>query len=203
MKVIVLFSGGIDSRLLVERAHRSGQLDAVYWVNYNQPNCVLERKAVDDWAKPRGVEVLWSHVPLLGDMRADYGAPGPRIVPHRNLVLLGCALNAASVRGADQVWLGATKDDDESYVDCRASYHMRLNALLHAPERLGRTDGVKYSGPVVDYPLEYMPKVAVVRELVELGVDLGETWSCYTPARGRACGTCDACVQRLAAIEAL
>lgn len=43
---------------------------------------------------------------------------------------------------------------------------------------------------------------AVVKLGRNLGVDLGQSWSCYSPKFGEACGGCDACRARVAALEA-
>ena len=48
-------------------------------------------------------------------------------------------------------------------------------------------------------PLLDLSKAEIVRLGLSLGVDYGETTSCYDPepATGAACGHCDACVLRL------
>ena len=43
-------------------------------------------------------------------------------------------------------------------------------------------------------PLLTMTKAEIIRAGLDLGVDYGETVSCYqADAEGRACGRCDAC----------
>ena len=47
-----------------------------------------------------------------------------------------------------------------------------------------------------------MSKADIVREAARLGVDLGETWSCYDPTPdGRHCGACDSCRLRRKGFE--
>ena len=47
-----------------------------------------------------------------------------------------------------------------------------------------------------------MTKADIVKEAVELGVDLKLTHSCYDPAPdGRACGHCDSCILRRKGFE--
>jgi 7-cyano-7-deazaguanine synthase len=43
-----------------------------------------------------------------------------------------------------------------------------------------------------------MTKAAIIRQGMALGVDYGQTTTCYDPAPdGAACGRCDACLLRL------
>jgi 7-cyano-7-deazaguanine synthase len=47
-------------------------------------------------------------------------------------------------------------------------------------------------------PLIHCTKAEIIRRGLALGVDFGQTTSCYDPAAdGRACGRCDACLLRL------
>jgi len=47
-------------------------------------------------------------------------------------------------------------------------------------------------------PLIQMSKADITRLALELGVDVGLTFTCYDPdGEGRSCGDCDACQLRL------
>jgi 7-cyano-7-deazaguanine synthase len=47
-------------------------------------------------------------------------------------------------------------------------------------------------------PLIDLPKAAIIKRGLELGVDYSLTRSCYSPGSGgAACGECDACLLRL------
>jgi 7-cyano-7-deazaguanine synthase len=49
----------------------------------------------------------------------------------------------------------------------------------------------------------HLSKAEIVRRGIELGVDYGQTVSCYqADAEGRACGVCDSCRLRRAGFEA-
>ena len=51
-------------------------------------------------------------------------------------------------------------------------------------------------------PLQHLTKAAIIREGVRLGVDYGQTMSCYDPdQQGRACGACDSCLLRRRGFE--
>ncbi len=57
---------------------------------------------------------------------------------------------------------------------------------------------------VIHAPLLTLSKEQIIRRGLELGVDYGQTHSCYDPTpEGLACGRCDACALRLAAFAGL
>lgn len=122
------------------------------------------------------------------------GGIGPGIpityVPARNTILLSLALAWAEVLGAQAIFVGANAVDYSGYPDCRPEYLRAFEAMANLATKAaveGRR--IQVRGPLVD-----LPKAAIVKLALELGVDPAETVSCYQPdAEGRACGACDAC----------
>jgi 7-cyano-7-deazaguanine synthase len=191
--VLVLMSGGVDSTLLAARAHASGQLGALLFIDYGQPAARMESQAVTRWSYRRKVEAVRLTVRMwgVGDaMRIGVGAPGLRIVPGRNLILVSHAINIAKVRGFDEVWIGANADDI-SYPDCRARW-------IDALDELAISDvGVRLCAPLVA-----MSKTDIMSEAQTVGVDISETWSCYQPLDMiEPCGSCHSCIERAAALR--
>lgn len=175
--VIVLMSGGLDSMVLAERARRAGVLGGCVFVDYGHPAAQQEAWHAFAWCRAHDVRLHVVHVHglMLGDM-ADIDAPGLRVVPNRNAVLLGIAANfAASVVGCVEVHIGAIADD-AAYPDCSAEWIERLGAAF--PMRL--------SAPLVQWR-----KAEVVQEARRLGLD--SWWSCYGPGP-LPCGTCSSCL---------
>lgn len=131
------------------------------------------------------------------------GGSGPGIpvtyVPARNTVLLSLALAWAEVLGAEAIFVGANAVDYSGYPDCRPEYLRAFEAMANLATKAaveGRR--IQVRGPLVD-----LPKAAIVKLALELGVDPSETVSCYQPdAEGRACGACDACRIRKKGFEA-
>ncbi len=111
-------------------------------------------------------------------------------VPARNTILLSLALAWAEVLGAEAIFVGANAVDYSGYPDCRPAYLEAFEAMANLATKAaveGRR--IQVRGPLVD-----LPKAAIVKLALELGVDPAETVSCYQPdAEGRACGACDAC----------
>ncbi len=120
-------------------------------------------------------------------------------VPARNTILLSLALGWAEVLGARHIFVGANAVDYSGYPDCRPEYLRAFEAMANLATKAA-TEGrrIAVQGPLVD-----LPKAAIVRLALELGVDPAMTVSCYQPdAGGRACGLCDACRIRKAGFEA-
>lgn len=189
--IVVLCSGGVDSALLAWWAHQAGELVGLVWANYNQPAALQEWRAVDRIASL--LRAPLHEVPLTtvstGPMQDRTGAPGPRLVPVRNLLLIAHAANQAASLGAHEVHIGAIADDHEAYPDCRPSY-LGQAALLTMPF------GVNVRAPLITWT-----KPMIIREARRLGL-LEHTWSCYTPTGpefDRPCGTCNSCRSRIEA----
>jgi 7-cyano-7-deazaguanine synthase len=131
------------------------------------------------------------------------GGAGPGIprtyVPARNTILLSLALGWAEVLGAQHIFVGANAVDYSGYPDCRPEYLRAFEAMANLATKAaveGRR--IEIRGPLVD-----LPKAAIVKLALELGVDPAMTVTCYQPdAEGRACGACDACRIRRAGFEA-
>ena len=62
--------------------------------------------------------------------------------------------------------------------------------------------GVEGDPFTIHAPLQDMTKAEIAREAARLGLDAGQSHSCYDPgADGGACGTCDACRLRAMGFE--
>ena len=108
----------------------------------------------------------------------------------RNTIMLSIALGWAEVLGANDIFCGVNAVDYSGYPDCRPKFVEAFERLAN----LATKAGVEGAGIRVHAPLQHMSKAAIAREGVRLGVDFGQTVSCYkADADGRACGHCDAC----------
>lgn len=185
MKVLLLFSGGIDSTVLAHLALEQGHELVPFFIDYAQPAIREERKACRWWCDEHGVQLAQARLTLLGvaaAMATGKGESGPRVVPYRNMIMAAHALSAAAFHGCNEVWLGATKSDHDAYPDCRAEWVAWMNGAA-------RMEGIAVKAPLVD-----MTKKRVLETAGRLDVVLRRTWSCYQPHQFAVpCGTCDAC----------
>jgi 7-cyano-7-deazaguanine synthase len=105
------------------------------------------------------------------------------IVPNRNAIFLSVAVNVASQAKADTVTIGCNLDDAEYFPDCRIEFLNSMNAA------------VKAAGYDVEVCAPYIGKRkweigAMARDM---GVSVGEVWTCYQPNENGPCGSCPAC----------
>ena len=201
-RAIVLLSGGLDSMVSGGLAREQGFHLAALTIDYNQRHRV-ELEAAKRVAAALGVD---SHVTLPLNLRAFGGSaltdaaiavpeqPTAGIpvtyVPARNTLMLSLALGWAEVVGAAAIYVGVNAIDYSGYPDCRPAFIAAFAALATVATRAG----VEGRPIAIEAPLLHMTKAEVIRTGLRLGVDYGQTGSCYQPDDGgRACGRCDAC----------
>ncbi|MDB5321905.1 MAG: exsB protein [Phycisphaerales bacterium] len=116
-------------------------------------------------------------------------------VPARNTIFLAYALAWAEVLDAPNVFIGVNAIDYSGYPDCRPDF-------IEAFQRAANL-GTKFAGRFkIHAPLIHLTKAQIIRRGTELGVDYGQTHSCYDPDEtGAACGHCDSCLLRKKGFE--
>ena len=183
MKALLLFSGGLDSMLLAEQLLKDDGMElAVVHYRYPHPAAPREYEAVARWLVAHPVERYWVSLPIAApQMDIGVGTPGPRVVPHRNLVMLSQAVHLADTIGAKRVYIGCNHSDEHAYVDCRRGYLIALNSLIEASD-------IQVVAPLIN-----QSKHDILAAARELG--LSGWWSCYQPDGTRPCGTCNSCLE--------
>ena len=206
---VVLLSGGLDSMVTAAIAKELGYEVNALTIDYNQ------RHRIEIEAARAIVERLdiGRHIILPLDLRQFGGSsltddiPVPKggvgadipvtYVPARNLVFLSLTLAWAEALGATDVFIGVNALDYSGYPDCRPEFIAGFENLASLATKAG-VGGKAFS---VHAPLQYMHKSDIVREAIRLDLDLALSWSCYDPqAEDQACGMCDSCRLRRAAV---
>jgi 7-cyano-7-deazaguanine synthase len=114
-------------------------------------------------------------------------------VPARNRVFLSMAAAFAEKLPARDILIGVNSVDYSGYPDCRPEF---IEAFTRAAN-LGTSAVFDNDAFTVHAPLMRLSKAEIIRLGISLGVDYGETVSCYqADDTGRACGRCDACILR-------
>lgn len=198
---LLIYSGGLDSTVLLYKLAAEGRLAAALSVNYGQRhaketefaefNC---RKLGIDW----GVADISNLAPLFGkNSLTDDSTEVPdghyedatmkiTVVPNRNMTLLSIAAARAIALGCDAVAYAAHGGDHAIYPDCRNEFADAMDAAL----RLCHYTPIRLERPFVN-----KSKADIVKIGTELGVDFSKTWSCYKGGKIH-CGTCGTCVER-------
>ena len=201
-RAIVLVSGGLDSATTLALATAAGFRAYALSVDYGQRHRVELEAARRVAASGGAVEHRIMRVDLAaigGSALTDAAIAVPEqptagipvtYVPARNTLMLSLALGWAEVVGAAAIYVGVNAIDYSGYPDCRPAFIAAFAALATVATRAG----VEGRPIAIEAPLLHMTKAEVIRTGLKLGVDYGQTVSCYQPGDGgRACGRCDAC----------
>lgn len=187
-KVVLAFSGGMDSSVLLHMA--AEKFDEVYclFFDYGQRH-KKEFQCAEKQLKSlnKGVEMLVIDTPLnvlaptssltnldidTPDVREMRGEAQPKsYVPFRNMLFISYLLSYAEGVGADAVWYGAAQVDSlAGYWDGSPEFLKEINdvAALNREHRI-----------VVEAPLLTMSKADIILEGIRLGVKFSDTWTCY------------------------
>lgn len=203
---IVLFSGGLDSTTCLYWARANFKDITTISFRYGQRHS-SELIATTKITKQLGVShrIIDIDIAQLGgsaltDQNIDvpnYDAASDAVpvtyVPARNTIFLSYALAAAEVMQANYIVIGVSSVDFSGYPDCRPDFIEAFENLANLATVAGRA-GNRLS---VVAPLQNLSKAQTLELGLSLGVDYGETVSCYqADSDGRACGVCDSCALR-------
>jgi 7-cyano-7-deazaguanine synthase len=208
---VVLVSGGLDSATVLAMARAQGHACYALSFDYGQRHR-SELAAADRVARSLGAVEhrtfpldlrQFGGSALTDDAIAVPDAPGEGIpvtyVPARNTVFMSLALAWAEVLGAGDIFIGVNAVDYSGYPDCRPEFIAAFEQMANLATRAA-VEGHRLT---IHAPLIHMSKAEIIRAGTSLGVDYGQTLSCYNPdGRGRACGVCDSCRLRAAGFAA-
>ena len=201
-KAVVLLSGGLDSATMLAIARDKGYQCYALSLDYGQRHhaeLAAARRVAAALGAVEHKTILLDLTRIGGSALTDTGIDVPRqpaegipvtYVPARNTIFLSIALGWAEVLGAWDLFIGVNAVDYSGYPDCRPEYIQAFQRLCQLATRAG-VEGGSFR---VNAPLIEMSKADIIRTGIRLGVDYGQTLSCYAADEsGRACGECDSC----------
>ena len=112
------------------------------------------------------------------------------VVPFRNGIMLSVAAGLAESRGLSKVMMANHFGDHDIYPDCRKEFVDAMSQAMAAGT---------YANITIDAPYTIISKADIARKGKSLGVDYGQTWSCYKGGEVH-CGKCATCLERKAAL---
>ena len=225
MKCVALLSGGVDSATACMLAKKNGY--EVYGLNFRRVRKEFETEYARRFAERHGINFKAVDADVTSLIREVQDTPLSYVSMSgqqweflwgRNIIYLTLAANYAASINASSIIVGfaphdALRTDDPSscdYPDCHPRVLDALSDLLTIT--FHRTAQPRPSGDGllrIDAPLmnRVKTKVDVFKLALELGINIEDTISCYTPIKTsegwRSCGQCLACHHRRAALTVL
>lgn len=205
MKTILIYSGGLDSTVLLFHLRDEGHGVKALGIDYGQRH----RRELDhaqgiasDIGVPFRVADLSPLGPFLAgsSQTSDLEVPEGHyadesmkltVVPNRNMLMLSVAIAWAVSTKADAVAYAAHAGDHAIYPDCRPEFAKAMDEAA----RLCDWSPVELFRPFIG-----MTKADIVRRGAELAVPFEKTWSCYKGLDAH-CGKCGTCVERREAFK--
>lgn len=208
MDSVLLLSGGIDSCTALAKVIDDGYDPLCISFTYGSKHSEVELASAVAIARyynrdHRVVEVphIFEGSGLIDEdlphgrtqEEMEAGGIAPSYVPMRNTVLLGLAGSIADGLKIQNImiWYGAHADDHVGYPDCRPEWIFAQTTAMY----LGSKHGV-----VLQAPFMWDTKIDIVRLASQRLAPLHLTHSCYE-GKQPACGTCDTCINRIAAFK--
>jgi 7-cyano-7-deazaguanine synthase len=214
-KAVLLISGGADSATMLAIATKANyQIHAISF-DYGQKNKV----ELNNVTKLLQNYPVASHKIIKIDLGAFGGSTlteeGAKIekyqhiedlpkdtassfVPARNTVFLSLGLAFAESIKAYDIFIGTHESDTGNYPDCKPVFIEAFQALANVATSITSAD----KKITIHSPLMHLTKADVIALGLSLGVDYGNTISCYDPSpEGLSCGQCLSCKIRLDAFS--
>ena len=201
-RAVILVSGGLDSTTVLAMARSQGFACYTLSFDYGQRHSaeLLAAERVSQSLGDVEHKVVKLNLDSIGGSAlTDTSIAVPEeetegipvtYVPARNTVFLSIALGWAEVLGADDIFIGVNAVDYSGYPDCRPEYIAAFEDMANLATR----SGVEGQRLTIRTPLMDMGKGDIIRAGIALGVDYGQTVSCYQATEeGLACGRCDSC----------
>ena len=196
---VIIYSGGLDSTtLLYEERERValavtfdyGSNHAAREIACARHHCALlgvEHLVIDlAFMKRYFSSSLLSGAEAIPDGSYDDENMRSTVVPFRNGIMLSVACGLAEDRGLRRVLIANHGGDHAIYPDCRPEFVAAMGAAMQAGT---------YAGVQLAAPYTHLSKSEIVRRGAALGIDYGQTYSCYRGGE-QHCGTCGTCTER-------
>ncbi len=196
---VIIYSGGLDSTTLLYEERERIALAVTF--DYGSNHAVHEVACARKICKQLGVEhlvidltfmkkyfcsSLLSGADAIPEGNYDDENMKSTVVPFRNGIMLSVACGLAESRGLTRVLIANHGGDHAIYPDCRPGFINAMDAAMQA----GTYVGVRIVAPYTN-----LKKVDLVRRGSALGIDYGQTYSCYKGGE-RHCGRCGTCTER-------
>jgi len=196
---VIVYSGGLDSTTLLYEERERVALAVTF--DYGSNHAAREIACARHHCALLGIEHLVIELGFMGRYfqssllsgadaipSGNYDEENMKstVVPFRNGIMLSIACGLAESRGLKRVLIANHGGDHAIYPDCRPEFIDAMDAAMRA----GTYVNVEIAAPYTN-----LSKADLVRRGAKLGVDYGQTYSCYRGGE-QHCGTCGTCTER-------
>ena len=203
---IVIFSGGLDSTVLLQYVKQQGYniygMSFLYGQRHSKElhfakklgnkYCGKHKILILDFMKDiAGHSALTGKIQLPTNIHQEHETQKATVVPNRNAVMLSIATAWAEDLHISKIFYGAHRGDFIIYPDCRKKFVKYLSKAF----QVGTYSNVKIEAPFVK-----LYKSELIKKGIELKVDFKNTWTCYE-GKKVACGVCGSCKERIEAFK--
>ena len=203
--VLVVYSGGLDSYTLLNKAMKKfDRIEAITFnygqkhnkeIEYAKSNCAelnIKHEVVN-----LDLENILAGSALVGDIDIPEGNYDKEkmkqtIVPNRNMIMISVAASLVIKNDIEYLWYAAHSGDHEIYPDCRPEFIDKMAAVLEICD---------YHKIKFEAPFQNLFKNEIVATGLSMGLDYSKTWTCYE-GKEKPCGKCSACLERALSFEA-
>lgn len=179
MTKVLLYSGGLDSMC----ARFLWNPDVLLYINMGTKYTDAEQSRLPTTVQTETLDLSpWE--------RSD------GIIPNRNLILCAIATNYGN-----HIALAATAGD--RVLDKSTEFAEQASTLLSylwQPQHWTSGKDIK-----IELPVKHLSKLQLVQQALQAGatpLELGSSWSCYTPVNNTECGACKPCCRKWVALAA-
>lgn len=191
MKILILYSSGLDSFIMKKLAESQGHDVSCVYYQHGAPSEKEEIKLLPDNVEIRNID--WLNETRIPVAKKSNPAVGPIYIPGRNMIF---ALLAACQDLPDEIWLGPLVDEaNDLATDKNETFRVMTNSLMNyvlSPFK----DKITLRFPFVE---RGWGKVECVQWALCNGITREEilsTVSCSFHDGTKACGECFQCLKR-------
>lgn len=176
-KVVVVYSGGMDSFTVLHKALHAGHEVYALSFNYGQKHSkelICAQEVTEEHSIPhkildiQSISSLFTNSSLVSDQidipEGHYEANNMKstVVPNRNMILLSLAIGYAINIEASEVWYGAHSGDHVIYPDCRPEFV----EIMDKASKIANFEPVKVYAPYLN-----SDKIGILRDGLAMGLD--------------------------------
>ena len=203
-KILVIYSGGLDSFTLLNKAILEGNYVEAISFDYGQKHFkeldfaknVCSDNQINHKIVKLKLDDILSDSALVGEKaipKGNYDKEQMKqtVVPNRNMIMISIAASLAIKNNLNTLWYAAHAGDHEIYPDCRPEFIESLAAVLEICDY----HKINFEAPFMNYT-----KTDIVAEGLRMKIDFSKTWTCYVGDK-RPCLSCGSCLERKSAFE--